>query len=373
MCDVKYGGEITQARLTRLPKAHLHVHLEGAARSTTIEEFAARAGRTQFDLWDYRGLPGLVERYRDLTSLIRTPDDLDRLIHEFVEDEARNGVLYTEPMFSPVLYADRFAWSLGDTFTFMDYAFQDAAARHQIEVGYMIGANWSRPGEAVEHLARFAADRIAQGVRAFGLSGEEPAGGLARFRRACSIARAAGLLVVPHAGETQGPANVRAAVDMLKADRIAHGVQAARDPGLLRRLADQSIVCDVCPTSNVRLGIVRSIRDHPLQAMLECGVPVTVNADDPAFLGTTVTEEYIRLQRAWCLTDADIAVLSCSGLHASGASTGTKRRILSGIDRWLRGTGYCESLELQDWEMDDNDRYNGFPNRCYGPRPDHQR
>lgn len=321
-------------RLTALPKAHLHVHFEGAARASAIAELAARHGRLVPDVTGYDGLPGFIDRYRQITDLIRTPQDLARLIGEFVADEAAQGVLYSEPMVGPQLYADRFRWPLADTFTYIDQVFRQAARRHDIEVRYLIGVNWARPTEVIEHSARFAADHADRRVVAFGLAGQEPTGDFERYRAACATARAAGLLVVPHAGETRGPDTVRAAVELLGAQRIAHGIHAAHDPNLLRQLAEQAIVCDVCPTSNVRLGVVANMREHPLPTLMAHGVAVTVNADDPLLLDTTLTHEYLRVLQTWHLTDHEIADLASAGLHAAGMTKATKTRLHAALQRW---------------------------------------
>jgi adenosine deaminase len=322
-------------RLAALPKTHLHVHFEGATRATTVTALAARHGLPVPDLSNYDGLAGFIARYRKVTDLIRTPDDLARLVDEVVADEAAQGVLYSEPMIGPKLYADRFGWPLDDAFAYIDRAFQQAALRHGVEVRYQIGINWACPTELIESTAQFAADHTDARVVAFGLSGQEPANGLDRYRRACAIARTAGLLVVPHAGETRGPHVVRAAVEVLGAARIAHGIRAAEDADLLRLLAERRIVCDVCPTSNVRLGAVASLPAHPLPTLIAHGVLVTVNADDPLLLTTTLTNEYVHAWRTWHLDDRTLADLALAGLDASGMTEATKTRIQAVVRKWL--------------------------------------
>jgi adenosine deaminase len=145
----------------------------------------------------------------------------------------------------------------------------------------------------------------------------------------------AGLLVVPHAGETRGPHVVRAAIELLGAARIAHGVRAAEDPDLLRLLAERRVVCDVCLTSNVRLGAVPSLPAHPLSTLIAHGVPVTVNADDPLLLATTLTNEYVHVRQTWHLDDHALALLALAGLHATGMTETTKTRIQVAVRQWL--------------------------------------
>jgi len=117
--------------------------------------------------------------------------------------------------------------------------------------------------------------------------------------------------------------------------RIAHGVRAAEDPDLLRLLAQRRIVCDVCPTSNVRLGAVASLAAHPLPTLIAHGVPVTVNADDPLLLATTLTNEYVRVRQTWHLDDHALADLALAGLHAAGMTEATKTRIQIAVRQWL--------------------------------------
>ena len=128
---------------------------------------------------------------------------------------------------------------------------------------------------------------------------------------------------------------MRTAVELLGAHRIGHGIRAAEDVGLLRQLADEGVVCDICPTSNVRLGIIPNMREHPLPIMMGHGVAVTVNADDPLLLATTLTHEYLRVRETWNLTDHEIAHLALSGLHAAGMSDNTKSLLQIGIRQWL--------------------------------------
>ncbi|MEU6191006.1 adenosine deaminase [Nocardia sp. NPDC047038] len=322
-------------RLTRLPKAHLHVHLEGAARAATIAEFANRHHRPPPAVAAFSNLPGFVDCFRQVTDVIATPDDLQRVIREFVADEAAEGVRYSEPMVGPWLYADRFGWSVPDTFAFIDDAFQQAARRHDVEVRYLLGVNWARPPDWIEQAARFAVEHATRNVAGLGLAGLEPTDGFQRYSRAAAIVRAHGLLVVPHLGETQGPQSIRAAVAAMRPHRIAHGVRTVADPGLLDELADRRIVCDVCPTSNVRLGVTSELASHPLPRMLRHGVPVTLNADDPMLLSTTLTSEYKQVGQAFGLTDHQLADLAAEGASTAGMTETTRTALRSSIRRWL--------------------------------------
>jgi adenosine deaminase len=318
-----------------LPKAHLHAHLVLSARVETTRELAERYGVDLTDAWTFSSLPEFIVRGALAFEVLRTPDDLARLCREFVEDEAAQGVAYTEPMIGLYFFARAFGISPAEVYEIQHEAFRAASAATGVEVGCMFGILRHDSPEDAEEVARFAAERVGRGAVALGICGDETIGSFGPFRRAFEIAREAGLLVVPHAGETVGPASVREALDVLRPDRIAHGVRAVEDPELLRRLADEQIPCDVCPTSNVLLGVAETIELHQLPAMLAAEVPVTLNSDDQLYFGSKVGEEYALVRRALGLSDEQLAEIARTSARASGVSAETKRRMLAGIDTWL--------------------------------------
>jgi len=159
--------------------------------------------------------------------------------------------------------------------------------------------------------------------------------GAEHFARAAAIAREAGLLVTPHAGELCGPDSVVDALDHLGAHRIAHGIRASEDPEVLERLAAGDVACDVCVTSNVALGVVSDLASHPLPTLLEAGVPVTLGADDSLMFGSGLADEYAVARDAFALPDEQLAEIARTSVRVSGASTATKRRVVAEIDAWL--------------------------------------
>ncbi|HVA90903.1 MAG TPA: adenosine deaminase [Chloroflexota bacterium] len=322
------------ARIRALPKAHLHLHFPRTIRLSTLTEFAAREGISLDGFHQFTNLSEFLGR-RPINECITKAEDVQRLCREMVEDEARDGVLYSEPMIVLDRYLPRFG-TLDEVFRLMRDAFTQAGRDLGVEIGIMIG--FSRHGHsvaAVEALARFAAGYAGDGVVAFGFGGDEERVGPEPFVRACAIARAAGLLVVPHAGEAVGAAGVTAALDALRPDRIAHGVRAAEDERVLARLAEERVTCDVCPTSNVRLGVVAGIEQHPLPRMIEAGVAVTLNADDPVDFGVTCSGEYALARDVFSLSDQQLAAIAETSAQAGGASPAVKQRIMQGIQRWL--------------------------------------
>lgn len=322
------------ARTRGLPKAHLHLHLEHSIRASTLGELATREGVALDDFYHFTCLSEFLGRGPTITASVTRREDLRRICLEMVEDEARDGVLYVEPMVLLHRWVPRFG-SLDEVFWLVRRALNDAQALFNVEVGLMIGFGRHRDSvETAEDLARFAAAHAAEGVVAFGFGGDEALVGPEPFARACAMARDAGLLIVPHAGETTGPAGVTAALDALRPHRIAHGVRAAEDRRLLARLAAAGVVCDVCPTSNVRLGVVPSMEAHPVARLLDADVPVTLNADDPLEFRATAAEEYARVRDVFALSDEQLARIAETSARASGASADTKQRILQGIQRW---------------------------------------
>jgi adenosine deaminase len=326
---------VAERSVFALPKAHLYAHLIPSARPETTRELAERYGVDLTDAWTFSNLPEFIVRSVLSFQVIRTTDDLARLCREFVEDEAAQGVAYTEPMMGVGFFSRQFELSPEEVFAIHDEAFRAASATTGVQVGYMFGILRHDSVEDAEAVARFAAEHANRGVVAIGIAGDETIGSLGMFRRACEIAREAGLLVVPHAGESVGPESVREALDLLRPDRIAHGVRSVEDPELLRRLAAENITCDVCPTSNLKLGVAKEIELHQLPAMLEAGVPITLNADDQLYFGSKVGEEYELVRRAFNLTDQQLAEIARTSAWASGAPTETVAHMLAGIDAWL--------------------------------------
>jgi len=323
---------VTRRSPHRLPKAHLHLHLEGSARPETIAALAAQEGLT-IPPPVFADLPQFIACYQAVLPAIRRPESLARICREVVEDDAAQGVLYTQPMISPTYYAERMGLPLDEIWAVMRAAFERAAAATGIEVGYLIGIDRARPAEEAEQAAAFAAAHAGDGIAGFGFGGDErvPPGKLAR---ACAIAREAGLLIVPHAGESVGPESVRAALD-LRPRRIAHGVRTVEDAGLLARLAAEDIACDVCPTSNVRLGVVSDLAAHQLPILAEAGVPLTLNSDDQLFFGSKVGDEYAVARDVFGLSDAELAAIARTSARVSGAPRRAVTRIEAGIDAWL--------------------------------------
>jgi adenosine deaminase len=172
-------------------------------------------------------------------------------------------------------------------------------------------------------------------VVGFGLSNDERRGMARDFDRAFTIARRGGLLSAPHGGELTGPSSVRDCLDDLRAARIGHGVRAAEDPLLLRRLADSGVTCEVCPASNVALGVYTKPQDVPLRTLFDAGVPMALGADDPLLFGSRLAAQYELAREHHDFADAELAELARQSVRASAAPEAVKAELLADVDAWL--------------------------------------
>ncbi len=323
--------------LRALPKAHLHLHLEGAMRPATLLDLAADHGVAAPSLAGDGSFATFLRIYTAACQVLRSADDLARLVREVAEDAAVAGAVWVEPSEWPTAgMAERVGLSGEEAVV---EVLLDAAHRAErdtgVGVGLMVAANRERPPDEAVALAHLAARHGGQGVVSFGLAGDEVCGRPELFADAFASARAAGLIAAPHAGELAGPDSVRGAVDALGAHRIQHGVRATEDASLLRRLANEHICLDVCPTSNVQIGVVPRLEEHPLPALLAAGVPVSLNADDPLVFGAGLLDEYKLAREGLGLDDAALAGIAACSIRASGAPESTKAAALAGIQRWL--------------------------------------
>ena len=317
-----------------LPKAHLHAHLDGSYPRRAVQALARKRGTAiafppSFpDVWEffdaYGAVPALVESLEELASLCRA------LVHA----EAAEGVLFLEPAIEPQLYSPRLG-SLEQVTDTMLQAFADAAHDAGIEVGALLTINTDENLDIAEGLARVAAERAGAGVTALGTAGFVEPGQLARYRPAAAIAQAAGLPVVSHAGQTGGPDSIIEALDELGATRLSHGFRAIESQALMERLAEEQIVCDICPISNVRLGLVDDIAAHPAPRLLAAGIPVTLNADDSLWFGASISDQYEIARSRWGADDEMLARFARSGALAQGMSASGRAQFLEEISAWL--------------------------------------
>ncbi len=326
-----------------LPKAELHVHHVGSASPRIVSELAARHPDSKVptdpealaDYFTFTDFAHFIDVYLSVVDLVRTPEDVRLLTFEIARDMARQNIRYAELTVTPYSSTRRGI----DERAFMA-AIEDARKAAEAEFGTVLRWCFDIPGEAgleaAEETARLAtADGVRpEGLVSFGLGGPEIGVPRPQFKPYFDRARAAGLHSVPHAGETTGPQTVWDAIRDLGAERVGHGTSSVQDPELLAYLAEHRIALEVCPTSNIATRAVATLDEHPIRAMADAGVLVTVNSDDPPMFGTDLNTEYAVAARLLGLDERGLAALAKNAVEASFLDPAGKRRLAAEIDTY---------------------------------------
>jgi adenosine deaminase len=314
-------------------------------RHGTLVELAARDGiplpdalvedwPPQLSAADEKGWFRFQRLYDVARSVLRTPEDVRRLVREAAEDDVADGGRWLEIQVDPSGYAARFGGISAFTELVLD-AVSEASAATGLGIAVVVAANRTRHPLDARTLARLAAQYAGRGVVGFGLSNDERRGRTADFAPAFRIADRAGLLLAPHGGELLGPDSVRSCLDQLHAQRLGHGVRVVEDPALLSRLVAGGVPLEVCPVSNVALGVYPDLASVPLPALLDAGATVALGADDPLLFGARLADQYASMRAAHGLGDAVLADLARMSVCASRAPDDVRRDMLRDIDDWL--------------------------------------
>jgi adenosine deaminase len=331
--------------LASLPKAHLHLHFTGSMRHTTLLELADRDGHhlpealredwpPRLSAADEKGWFRFQRLYDVARSVLRTEDDVRRLVLEAAEDDARDGSRWLELQVDPSGYASTYGGITAFTDLVLD-AVRSAAEATGVGIGVVIAANRTRHPLDARTLARLAVQYVGRGVVGFGLSNDERRGRTEEFAPAFDIARRAGLIAVPHAGELRGSDSVRVCLDALRPRRLGHGVRSADDPDVLKRVVAEGVALEVCPTSNVSLGVYQSLPEVPVPELLAAGAQIALGADDPLLFGPRLAAQYAVVRAAHGLDDATLAELARMSIRASKAPDSLAASALSAVDDWL--------------------------------------
>jgi adenosine deaminase len=326
-----------------LPKAELHVHHVGSASPRIVAELAARhAGSTPVpadpdllaDYFVFSDFAHFITVYLSVVDLIRDPEDVWTLTYEIARDLAVQQVRYAELTLTP--YSSIVRGIPAEAYC---EAVEDARKRARGDHGVELRWCFDIPGEAGVPSADVTLDvalkQRPEGLVSFGLGGPEAGVPRVQFAPHFRAAIAAGLHSVPHAGESTGPETIWDSLEYLGAERIGHGIAAARDAELLDRLRADGITLEVCPTSNVCTRSVPSLAEHPLPALVAAGVPVTINSDDPPMFATTLDHEYEVAAELLGLDAAGVAELARAAVRASFQDDAGKRALLAEIDTHL--------------------------------------
>jgi adenosine deaminase len=314
-------------------------------RHATLLELAERDGLLlpdslvsawppQLSAADEKGWFRFQRLYDVARSVLRTEDDVRRLVREAAEDDVRDGGRWLEIQVDPSGYGARFGGITVFTDLVLD-AVRETTAATGLGIAVVIAANRTRHPLDARTLARLAAQYAGRGVVGFGLSNDERRGVTEEFAPAFAIAERAGLTLVPHGGELVGPASVRRCVDSLHADRLGHGVRSVEDPDLLARLVDAGIALEICPVSNVALGVYSDLTSVPLPTLLEAGATVALGADDPLLFGSRLAGQYTTMRAAHDLSDETLARLAAMSVQASCAPDDVKSGLLGEVSDWL--------------------------------------
>lgn len=321
-----------------LPKVELHLHHEGAAPPNFVRQLAFEKKVDISKVFDERGgyafkdFVHFLSVYEAATSVLKTPEDYARLTRAVLEESAANGVVYTESFISPDFCGG------GDVAAWREYlsAMQEAANEAERDLGIILRGvvtcvRHFGP-ETAKASALCAAETAGDWIVGFGMGGDEGQGKPGDFAYAFDMAREAKLRLTTHAGEFGGPESVREAIGDLNVERIGHGVRAIEDPALVEELAARQITLEVCPGSNVALGLFPNLQAHPIKRLRDAGVKVTISTDDPPFFSTTLRREYEMLQQAFGWEVEDFADLNKTAANAAFCDDATRERVLKKLE-----------------------------------------
>ena len=310
--------------IRRMPKVELHVHLEGSIKPETLLILAERNNVSLpvysldeiRDWYHFSDFDHFLEVYFAICSCIRTPDDFYFITSEFLRGQAEQNIKYSEVIFTPFTHLEHIAFD--EQLAAINHAREAAEASLGVRIGLVPDiSRHMRPVEESYQIAEWAAGNMHNGIIALGLGGPEVGNPPEVFREVFERIEPAGLPSLPHAGETEGPQGIWGAINDLSAVRIGHGVRCLENPELVRYLRKTQIPLDVCPTSNVCLGVVPSLAEHPLPKLVDEGLMITINSDDPPMFGTTLTDEYLRISETFGFDITAIKQLVINGIHAS--------------------------------------------------------
>lgn len=325
-----------------LPKAELHLHIEGTLEPELAFHLARKHGvRLPYAnvaelraAYDFGNLQAFLDIYYAVAEVLRDADDFYRLAIGYMQRAHEQGVVHAEIFFDPQTHTAR-GIPFGTAVAGLNRALVEAQRRFGMT--HRLIACFLRHLSAEE--ARRTLDEVLEhrdSITAVGLDSSEAGHPPAKFAAVFRHAREQGLLTVAHAGEEGPPAYIREALDLLAVRRIDHGVRCEEDPALVQRLVAERIPLTVCPLSNVKLGVFDRMEQHNLKRLLEAGVRVTVNSDDPAYFGGYVLENYLAAQRALALSREQLATLARNSIAGSFLDEGAKRRWTAAIDARTR-------------------------------------
>lgn len=324
--------------LRNIPKLELHLHLEGAAPPAFIRKLAARKKVDLSGIFDehgnyaYHDFSDFLRVYEAACTVLTSPQDFHDLTLAVLEQSAQSAVIYSEVFVSPDFCGG------GDLIAWRDYlaAIEAAAAAAEVQLGITLRGcvtciRHFGP-ERARQIARCAQETAGAFITGFGIAGDEAQFHPSDFAYAFDAAREAELGLTAHAGEWGGPESLRAALEHLHVTRIGHGVRAIEDRALVAYLAEQGIVLEICPGSNIALGLYPDTKAHPIDRLRHEGVRVTVSTDDPPFFHTDMRREYQALADAFDWQAEDFAQINQTALTAAFCDAQTRDAIAKKLE-----------------------------------------
>lgn len=329
-----------------LPKIELHRHLEGSLRLSTLSEIAYQHGvdlpsldpeelrpYVQVVEEDVPDFLGFLAKFKLLRRFYSSREAVIRVAYEAVADAAADNIRYLELRFNPVALALNQGFSFEDVTDWVIEATNQAQADYPIKVRLIIQINRHEPQYAPE-LAEIAIAKQYQGIVGLDLAGdEENFGDVTGFVKVYQRAKAEGLHITIHAAEAGSAINVTKAIEQLGAERIGHGVQVVQDLGVMDLLKRHQIPLEMCPTSNLQTGIIPKLRQHPLFAYHQLGIPVTINTDDPSICNITLTDEFLVAIRGIGLPLRVVPELTLNAARSAFLPPSEKTRLIQWFDQ----------------------------------------
>lgn len=307
-----------------MPKVELHVHLEGSIQPKTLLKLAKKNHISLpvttideiEDWYTFTDFNHFIEIYKSICNCLQTPDDFEHITLDFLQDQAKQNIRYSEVTFTALTHQHKV--SLNDQLQAINRARLEA--EETLGVTLRLIPDISREKRPIENgmeLVNWAIRNMGNGIVALGLGGPEIGHPPELFESIFRRAKKFDLASVPHAGETAGPESIWGSIHALNAARIGHGVRCLEDPKLVHYLREHQIPLEICPTSNVKLGVVETIEKHPLPQLLEEGLCITINSDDPPMFGTSLTDEYLKIADMFNLDVKTIKHLVLNGIQSS--------------------------------------------------------
>lgn len=325
--------------LNALPKVELHTHLEGAAPPEFIRQLAQEKSIDLTGVFDDEGnyafdnFLHFLKVYEAATAVLQTPVDYQRLILAVLEKSAANGVIYTETFVSPDFCGNRDVGAWREYVHAMQEASSIGEKTHGIVLRGIVTPIRHFEVSKAKEVAVCAVETFGDWVVGFGIGGDEGAGKFSDFTYAYDMAREAGMHLTAHAGEFAGAQSVRSAIRDLGVSRIGHGVRAIEDMSVVEELVERDVVLEVCPGSNIALGLFPTWQDHPIARLRDAGVKVTVSTDDPPFFHTSMNDEYNNLAQAFAWGKDVFKEINITAANAAFCDEVTRKALIAKLEQ----------------------------------------